>query len=212
MAITNPAEPNAILRVMNFLHRQWVFHRRAQVLSALLADLVPAGAVVLDVGCGDGTIGYLIGQMKPTALVHGIEVAPRPSCLIECRGFDGVHIPLSDASVDACLFVDVLHHTTNIAGLLREARRVTRRYVLIKDHLCEGKFDRTVLSVMDWVGNRGRGVRLPYNYQSKVQWHQILSDCGLRLVSSNEALSLYPPPFDLLFGRGLHIVGLYEKA
>jgi len=182
------------------------------VLSKVLANLLPGGAVVLDVGCGDGTIGYNIAQLNPTALVSGLEVALRPSCLIECRSFDGVQIPLSDASVDVCLFVDVLHHTAKIAELLREARRVTRRYVLIKDHLCEGKFDRTVLSVMDWVGNRGHGVNLPYNYQSKVQWHQILSDCGLRPVSSNEALSLYPPPFDLLFGRGLHIVVLCEKT
>jgi SAM-dependent methyltransferase len=189
-----------------------VFERRTRLLSKVLANLVPSGAVVLDVGCGDGTIGYTIGQLSPTALVSGLEVALRPSCLIECRGFDGVHIPLSDASVDVCLFVDVLHHAAGIADLLREARRVTRRYVLIKDHLCEGKFDRTVLSVMDWVGNRGHGVKLPYNYQSRGQWHQILSDCGLRLVSSNEALLLYPQPFDLLFGGGLHIVILCEKV
>jgi SAM-dependent methyltransferase len=182
------------------------------VLAALLADLVPAGAAVLDVGCGDGTIGDLIKQMKPTALVRGLEVAPRPSCLIECAGFDGVSIPLSDASVDVCLFVDVLHHTANIAGLLREARRVTRRFVLIKDHLCESKFDRALLSFMDWVGNRAYGISLPYNYQSKAQWDQILSACGLRGVIWNQALPLYPLLLNRLFGRGLHFVGLCEKA
>jgi hypothetical protein len=65
---------------------------------------------------------------------------------------------------------------------------------------------------MDWVGNRAHGVRLPYNYQTKSQWHQTLAACGLRLVSWNEALSLYPPPFDLVFGRGLHCLGVCEKA
>ncbi|HMD86320.1 MAG TPA: class I SAM-dependent methyltransferase [Terriglobia bacterium] len=197
---------------MRSLHGRWVHRRRVRVLSALLADLVPPGAAVLDVGCGDGMIGRLIAQMSPTVIVRGLEVAPRPSCMIECTGFDGVGMPFPDASFDVCLFVDVLHHTTNIAGLLREARRVTRRYVLIKDHVCESKFDRALLSFMDWVGNRAHGVSLPYNYQSKVQWHQILYACGLRAVSWNEALALYPPPFDLLFGRGLHFAGLCEKT
>ncbi len=211
MAIMTPAKPRAAARLAKWFHGRWVLRRRARVLSALLTNLVPAGAVLLDVGCGDGRISHLIAQMNLTVLVRGLEVVPRPSCLIECAGFDGVSIPFPDDSVDVCLFVDVLHHTTHIAGLLSEARRVSRRFILIKDHFCEGKFDRAVLSFMDWVGNCGYGVKLPYNYQSKVQWHQILTGSGLRFVSLNEALSLYPPPFDLLFGRGLHFVVLCEK-
>jgi len=136
---------------------------------------------------------------------------PRPSCLIKCAGFDGNTIPLADSSVDICLFVDVLHHTLNIAGLLREARRVARLYVLIKDHLCENKLDHAVLSFMDWVGNRPYGVSLPYDYQSKVEWNQIFSACGLRVVRWNQSLPLYPQPFDRLFGRELHFVVLCEK-
>jgi len=127
--------------------------------------------------------------------------------LIECKEFNGTTIPLSESSVDMCLFVDVLHHAVHIEGLLREARRVARRYVLIKDHLCESRFDHAVLSFMDWVGNRAHGVVLPYNYQSKIQWNRILSACGLYPVSWNEVLPLYPPPFNLLFGRGVTLFG-----
>jgi len=212
LAIMTRAEPGAALRVVKSLHERWVLHRRTRVLARLLADLVPPGAVVLDVGCGDGTIGHLIGQMNPTTLVRGLEVVPRPSCLIECAGFDGASIPFPEASVDVCLLVDVLHHTVNIAGLLSEARRVSRCYVLIKDHLCEGKFDRALLSFMDWVGNRAYGVCLPYNYQSQAQWDQIFSTCGLRPVIWKQDLALYPPPFGFVFGRGLHFVGLCEKT
>ena len=206
------AKPDSALLVVKHLHERLVFRRRTRVLAAVLADLVPSGTTLLDVGCGDGTIACLIGQTKPNVSIQGLEVMPRRSCLIECKGFDGTTIPFPESSVDMCLFVDVLHHTDHIEELLREARRVSRRYVLIKDHLCESRFDHAVLSFMDWVGNRAHEVVLPYNYQSKVQWNRILSTCGFRLLTWNEVLPLYPPPFSLLFGRGLHFVGLYEKG
>jgi ubiquinone/menaquinone biosynthesis C-methylase UbiE len=212
LAITTPAEPDAALRVVQCVHERLVSRRRTRVLAGVLADLVPPGTALLDVGCGDGTIAYLIGQTTPTVSIQGLEVMPRRSCLIECRGFNGTTLPLPESSVDICLFVDVLHHTDHIEGLLREARRVARRYVLIKDHLCESRFHHAVLSFMDWVGNRAHGVVLRYNYQSKVQWYRILSACGLRPVSWNGALPLYPPPFNLVFGRGLHFVALCEKS
>lgn len=110
------------------------------------------------------------------------------------------------------MFVDVLHHTVNIEGLLKEAQRVTSRYVLIKDHLCETKFDKYILSFMDWIGNRPYGVHLPYNYQSKQDWRRYVFVCGLGEVSWNENLPLYPFPFNHLFGRNLHFVALLEKS
>ena len=39
--------------------------------------------------------------------------------------------------------------THNIKELLEEARRVSRRYVLIKDHICEGITDHIILKFMD---------------------------------------------------------------
>lgn len=60
--------------------------------------------------------------------------------------------------------------------------------------------------------NRAHGVSLPYNYMSKAQWQQILPACGLRVVNWNQALRLYPRPFNLLFAQGLHFVGLCDKT
>ena len=200
------------LRLIKFMHERLAFRRRVRVLSAVLADLVPVGASVLDMGCGDGTIGYLIGRLNPTASIQGLEVTPRPSCLIECESFDGASIPRSDDSVDVCMFVDVLHHTLNIEELLKEARRVARRHVLVKDHLYESRFDRVLLRFMDWVGNQPHGVQSVYNYKRRAEWDRVFSSCGLRVVSWNQCLPLYPPPFNRIFVRGLHYVGLLEKT
>ena len=38
------------------------------------------------------------------------------------------------------MFTDVLHHTSEPKVLLREAMRVARETILVKDHTCDGLF------------------------------------------------------------------------
>jgi SAM-dependent methyltransferase len=193
-------------------HHAFVFHRRARVLAEMLAAQIPQGASVLDIGCGDGTVGSLIAQLRPDVSIQGVEFLARPGCRIKCQAFDGAKLPFSEASFDVCLFVDVLHHTQDPAILLREAVRVSRSFVLLKDHLDENFFDDATLRFMDWIGNRPHGVLLTYNYQSRQQWAEHFSKCGLGQASWTTQVPLYPAPFSLLLGRGLHFVSLLKKT
>lgn len=188
-------------------HRTFVFERRARVLAEMLAAHIPSGASVLDVGCGDGTIGRQIADARPDIRIEGVELMARPECRIPCRVFDGTTLPVPDASYDVCLFVDVLHHTPDLRPLLKESRRVARQLVLIKDHLNQNAIDDLTLRFMDWVGNRPHGVRLTYNYQSRAQWVELFRDCGLTETIWTTAVPLYPPPMDLVFGRRMHFIG-----
>jgi SAM-dependent methyltransferase len=188
-------------------HRALVFGRRARVLADALAPLIPSGArSVLDIGCGDGTIAGLLAERRADLAIEGVEVTPRPTCRVQCRAFDGARLPFPDRSFDVCLFVDVLHHTTDVTQLLHEAARVTRSCVILKDHLGESRFDHATLRVMDWVGNRPHDVTLTYNYQSLRQWQQHFETCGLQVTQLSTALPLYPFPFSQIFGRKLHFV------
>ena len=210
----NESQGSLALSLLKRAHGRAVFSRRVRVLSDFVAAKIPDGASVLDIGCGDGTIASLITQKNPTVNIRGIEFAPRPACLIECAPFDGATISHPSASFDVCMFVDVLHHAPDaqgIARLLSEACRVSRRFVLIKDHLSESGFDFKTLQFMDWVGNRPHGVVLPYNYQSRAQWDKYFSVAGLAVQDWNNRIPIYPFPFSALFGRRLHFVGLLGK-
>jgi len=188
-------------------HRALVFGRRARVLADALAPLIPSGArSVLDIGCGDGTIAGLLAERRADLAIEGVEVTPRPTCRVRCRAFDGAQLPFPDRSFDVCLFVDVLHHTTDVTQLLHEATRVTRSCVILKDHLSESSFDHATLRAMDWVGNRPHGVTLTYNYQSLRQWQQHFAACGLQATQLSTTVPLYPFPFSQIFGRKLHFV------
>src|SRR5208283_710503 len=116
--------------------------------ARLLATHVGPNYSLLDIGCGDGTIASLIQSAVPSAQIQGIEIAERAACRIPCRSFDGLHIPFPDATFDVCMFVDVLHHTNNISQILAEACRVSRRFLLIKDHLSESPIDFYTLKLM----------------------------------------------------------------
>ena len=196
---------------MRHWHRVLVSGRRARVLSEALTARIPERASVLDVGCGDGAIGSLIAELRPDVKVHGVELMVRPGCKIPCAAFDGTILPFADDSVDVCMLVDVLHHTSDIRALLREARRVSRSFILIKDHLNENLLDSRTLRFMDWVGNRPHGVRLTYNYQSRGQWSSHFSECGLQEASWTTQIPLYARPFNLVVGRSLHFVSLLKK-
>jgi SAM-dependent methyltransferase len=210
--MTDVAQRSITLTLLDRAHRRAAFDRRVRVLAELLAERIPDHSSVLDIGCGDGTLGALIKGHNPSVQIEGLEIAPRPMCQIPCSPFDGTTIPYPNAAFDICMFVDVLHHTNEIASLLSEATRVSKRFVLVKEHLSENGFDFKVLQFMDWIGNRPHGVVLPYNYQSRGQWNEHFSNNDLVPQSWLDLIPLYPFPFSALFGRKLHFIALLEKC
>lgn len=198
-------------QILNTAHNAAVFRRRVRVLADHLAKTIGAGETVLDVGCGDGSIAQAIMERRPELGFRGIDVMLRPHSAIPSDVYDGVTIPYPDKSFDWVTIVDVLHHTDDAAAVLAECARVARQGVVIKDHLREGFAANSTLRVMDWVGNRGHDVRLPYNYPSKAEWFDIFQRINVTPTRWNETLNLYPQPFSLLFDRGLHFVAAVER-
>jgi len=99
---------------------------------AFLLDHVPAGARVLDVGCGDGH--FAAELVCAGAEVVGIDVAAEPLRRARERhpeldlrqmAAEGAW-PLEDASFDAVWAGEVIEHVADTAGWLSEARRVLR--------------------------------------------------------------------------------------
>jgi len=188
------------------VHERIVFNRRVSVLGEALGALVEPGSDILDVGTGDGQIARLIAAQAPDTSVRGIDIMARPTSHIPVDIFDGDIIPHPDKSFDVVSFVDVLHHTDDPRILLKEAARVARKAVILKDHFSQNAVDHMTLRFMDWVGNAPHGVVLPYNYGSRADWETWYAEAGLGIETLSTDVPLYPAPFSLLFGRGLHFV------
>ena len=192
------------------LHGAYVHGRRVRVLADWLARLLPRDASVLDVGCGDGLLASVVKRERPDLNIAGIDVLVREGTHVAVMPFDGANMPFPDDSIDAITFVDVLHHTIDPTILLREAHRVARTHVIIKDHTADGWLARPTLRVMDWVGNARHGVALPYNYWTRARWDSAIAELGWEVEAMERALGLYPVPANWLFGRGLHFIGSFR--
>jgi SAM-dependent methyltransferase len=194
------------MSLIDLVHGRWIFTRRVDRLADALATHLPDGASVIDIGCGDGSIARAVLDRRPDLSITGVDVLVRPATHIPVIEYDGVRVPFEDGSFDAACLVDVVHHTVDAERLLAEAARVCRDRVLIKDHLADGHLARPTLRLMDWIGNARHGVRLPYNYLGRADWHEHFAAVGLTVQTWTTAVELYPPPLSALFGRELHVL------
>ena len=190
------------------LHERLVFHRRAEVLVGHLIEMIPTNAKILDVGCGDGSLAKLLLEERPDISIDGIDVLLRSNFQIPVTKYDGKVIPHPDKSFDAVIFIDVLHHASDPLALLKEARRVARKCIIIKDHNRDGLASGLTLAFMDWIGNAPHGVALTYDYWPALRWRTTFAEVGLRVTDYRNRLGLYPIPASWLFERNLHFIDL----
>ncbi|MEN2786860.1 class I SAM-dependent methyltransferase [Sphingomonas qilianensis] len=196
--------------MLGAVHDKLVFGRRIRTLGRVIAERLPSGARVLDVGCGSGDLAQLLMQLRPDVKIEGIDVLIRPDTAITVHQYDGQTIPFANNAFDAAIVVDVLHHTDDPAAVMTEIARVAP-VVIVKDHLRDGIGASLTLSFMDWVGNAAHGVRLPYNYLSRREWAGIWDRLGLHTRQFSTKLALYPRPFSWLFDRQLHFVTILSR-
>lgn len=192
--------------LLDFLHGELVYGRRVSRLAALVAERIPRGARVLDVGTGDGELAARLLELRRDISITGVDVLARPRAAIPVELFDGLRLPMQTEAVDAVMCIDVLHHAEDPQQLLTECGRVARDVVIVKDHLREGFLAGPILRFMDWAGNARHGVRLPYQYFSRAEFQDLIARCGLGVLQWNEALALYPAHADWIFGRSLHVL------
>jgi ubiquinone/menaquinone biosynthesis C-methylase UbiE len=194
-------------------HRQIVMRRRVHQISKNISELLPENVIsVLDVGAGTGEMAQAIHSFRSELTISGVDVYIRPQTFIPVIKYDGHVLPFEDNSFDAVITVDVLHHCDDPTAVVKECARVSKHWVLIKDHVSNSIYDQQILKFMDWVGNRAHGVVLPYHYLSTSDWNTVFNQVGLISVREINRLNLYPAPFDIVFGGYLHCLHLLKKG
>ena len=95
-----------------------------------IAEMVPSGARVLDLGCGDGALLDHL-QRERGCTGYGIEIDDANVLACVQRGVNVIQLNLDeglaifeDASFDVVLQIDTLQHLRNAETMLRETARV----------------------------------------------------------------------------------------
>ena len=188
------------------LHQILVMDRRIRVLADRIERLIPKNSSILDVGAGSGEIANTILSKRSDLDITCIDVKNREDTKIEIKQFNGKEIDYEDNKFDFSLIVDVLHHTYDKKELLREAFRVSKTGVVIKDHIYKNKMDHAILSFMDYIGNRPYSIDVIYDYFTLEQWEGLFNEEKKVISSFDTDLQLYPFPFNLIFDRKLHML------
>jgi len=163
------------------LDEKVLFPARFRMLTNWLAPYLRDCQKILDVGSSDGRLAKCL-QAAVGGEFIGVDVLVQPNPAIQVERYDGKRLPFEQKLFDCVMMIDMLHHAENQGELLAEARRVSRKYILIKDHYWKNWLDFQVLKIADYIGNKPYGVNLPYRYKTLEAWEQMFRRHGLKEV------------------------------
>lgn len=200
--------------VMKKLHNP-VYQARLRVLVEEITPHLQRGDSVLDVGCGFGSLSRAVldgGKCPQDVTICGLEKVVRRDSFIEVNKYDGGVIPHEDNSFDVVILADVLHHATEPEVLIRQCVRVARRALILKDHRLHGILGQQRLSFIDWAANSSYGIRCLYRYGRLEDFAAMYRRHRLEVEYELPSLNLYPPVYNLLFGRKLQYFAVLAVA
>jgi ubiquinone/menaquinone biosynthesis C-methylase UbiE len=180
-------DPSVVSSVVDGLRRRWQRERRrrkvgrAYDMALEIARVIPPGAEVLDVGCGNGFIAHHLSAMLGSTAV-GIDLGSSADAPIDYRRYDGAQFPLMDDSVDAVLLCYVLHHAQDASVVLNEMRRVLRAggLAIIYEDIPGSWWDRGVCWIHNQQWHRRTG---PCTLRRESEWHALFKSLGFEIVS-----------------------------
>jgi len=106
--------------------------RQARMLSGILRD-VAGSALILDVGCGDGSALAVAAAQNPAHRFAGLDWSAdalrqaRGRGLTVVRGSVSPRLPVADGAADVVIMSELIEHLVDPDGAVAEVRRVLRR-------------------------------------------------------------------------------------
>jgi len=157
---------------------------RAYDMALEIARVLPLGANVLDVGCGNGFIAHHLSGILKSKIV-GLDVSAGPMANIDYLPYDGRHFPVQDEAFDAVLLCYVLHHAHDASLLLNEVTRVLREggVAIIYEDIPDRWLDRAAcwLHNRQWVKRTGA-----CTFRLEAGWRQLFYSMGFEIVYERE--------------------------
>jgi len=158
---------------------------------------IPAGARVLDVGCGSGWASRLMAASAVNGRVVGIDIADEMIRLArassasfpnaEFQVASAEKLPFSDGEFSHAFSMESLYYYADMPGALREIRRVLEPgglFVTVVDLYLENRPSH------QWVEE----LKVPVQLLSTAQYRALFEEAGFRNVSDRRLLDPTPVP------------------
>ncbi|MDD2480317.1 MAG: methyltransferase domain-containing protein [Victivallaceae bacterium] len=142
---------------------------------------------VLDLGCGSGIVAKQI-ESDLNLKVEGIDIVDMRVTPISFKKYDGKDLSfISDSEFDTVLISYVLHHTENSKDILKQAKRIAKKNIIIYEDMNEGFLGKIYCKIHGGLfGLFFLRNSIPAKFYSEKEWNDIFKELGLKIVYSKD--------------------------
>ena len=158
--------------------------RRAEYFAALFEKYLPANADILDIGGGWGFYAEPLAKRGHHLTVLDV-VKPGYQKAPVVINEPGKPFPFPDKSFDASIMVTMLHHTPDPEMILREAKRVTRKVLIVVEDVYRHPLGRIWTIARDCFYNF-EYIGHPCNFKNNAEWNALFLKLGLKSIGQEE--------------------------
>lgn len=170
----------------NFIER--IIQKRTEKILHLCEEFIKENERILDIGAGGGWISQEIKKRKKVEItLLDVKDFNQTSCGLKLILYDGENIPFSDNSFDVSFLIFTLHHCSDLTKVLKEAKRVSRKKIIIIEDIPTSLINKIFLYVWDMITNlpsliNPPGENITFNFKTISQWQQIFNDLQLKNI------------------------------
>ena len=163
-----------------------------------LEEFIKEGEKIVDIGGGAGWISQELQIRKNTKNLI-LDVTNLNQTDLPLVIYDGKNMPFADNTFDVAFLICVLHHCEDPERVLREAKRVVKKKIIIIENIAKNPIGKFALCCKDAILNIGFSllanslkeiINLPFYFKTVPEWEQIFNNLNLKLTYKKE---FHPP-------------------
>jgi ubiquinone/menaquinone biosynthesis C-methylase UbiE len=177
-----------------------LYEKAAQGMCRECKDFISRNSKILDLGCGSGIV---IDEFRKRfdSEIFGVDIIDNRVIDIPFKKIEGGDLScFDDNSFDTVMISFVLHHSKDPIELLKEAKRVARKNVIIYENLPEGFIPSIACKIHGesfakyFQKNKETG-----KFFKREEWLDIFKNLGLNLIYEQRVSSFLNPLKEELF-------------
>ena len=143
------------------------------------------GETVLELGSGTCNVAEIL--LRKGFIVKLVDVKDQSFVPgLQPTLYDGITLPFASDTFDTATILDVLHHARNPEQVLKEAKRVATRLLVMECVYCH-TFQKVLTLIMDSILNLEFAYDA-WNYHTDEEWRNLFTELGLRIISADSAV------------------------
>jgi len=182
-------------KITNLIESTPLVSNHAQKIYNLIKTYLIKNERIIDIGAGLCTIDKILlekGYKLTPIDIKDLSLYENIKPLV----YDGKIIPFKDKSFDVALILTVLHHISNPIKIIKEAKRVARRIIIVED-IYKNNFQKLLTFAVDSIINF-EFFKHPHSNKSDKEWIQLFEDMELKLLHKKKKR------FDSIFLHGIY--------